>query len=56
MPAKVLTTGPTLTDEKVDEILTRYRPLDDPLLVVLRHLQAQITAQAARIEVLEAAA
>lgn len=55
MPAKVLTTGPTLTDEKVDEILTRYRPLDDPLLVVLRHLQAQITELRIRIVALEAA-
>ena len=56
MPAKVLTTGPTLADEKVDEILSRYRPVPEQVLVLLRNLQAQITAQDARIQDLEEAA
>ena len=55
MPAKVLMTGPTLTDEQLDAALVALPPLNDNILAVFRHLQAQITELRIRIVALEAA-
>lgn len=53
MPAKVLTNGPTLTDEQIDKSTVALPPVPDNVLVLLRHLQAQVTALTARVEELE---
>jgi len=55
MPAAVLTTGPTLTDEQVDQVALALPPVPDNAWVLIRHLQDQITALGSRIADLEAA-
>lgn len=54
MPAKSLTNGPTLTDSQVDAAGLTLAPVPDNVMVLLRHLQAQVTALTARVEDLEA--
>lgn len=53
MPAKVLTTGETLTDEQVDAAASTLPPLPDNVLIYVRHLQDQVTALTERVEALE---
>ncbi|MGI9121205.1 MAG: hypothetical protein ACR2G7_13995 [Acidimicrobiales bacterium] len=55
MAATTLTTGPTLTDEQVNDALVTLPPLPDNVMVLLRHQQAQINALTTRIETLEGA-
>lgn len=42
MPPKVLTNDPNLTDAQLNEALEKLPPLDDNVLMVLRHLNARI--------------
>ena len=52
MPPKILEQKP-LTDEQVDKYLGNRWPLDEKVVVVLRNMQAQITALESRIAALE---
>jgi hypothetical protein len=54
MPAEVLTTTPTLTDDQVDAAMDKLPPLPDNVAVIVRHLQAQVTDLTARVAALEA--
>ncbi len=54
MPAEILTTGPSLTDEQVDKAATDLPPVPDNVKIHLRHLQDQVTALTERVEALEA--
>lgn len=53
MPSKILTTGPSLTDEQVDQAASKLPPVADNVKLHLRHLQDQVTALTTRIEALE---
>ena len=53
MPAKVLTTSPLTTDEEVDRAIGLLPVLPDNVLVVVRHLQHQITALETRVADME---
>ena len=44
MPSKVTTTNQLTTDAAVDAAVAKLPPLPDNVLVIVRHLQAQITA------------
>jgi hypothetical protein len=54
MPAKILTQRPAMSDEQVDDALVRLPPLPANAMVVVTHLQDQITALTARVVELEA--
>lgn len=53
MPTNVLTAG-ALTEDEVDEAMRTLPPLPDNVLVIVRHLQAQVTTLTARVATLEA--
>jgi hypothetical protein len=55
MAATALTTGPTLTDQQVNDAMVALPPLPENVLLVLRHQQAQLDALTARIEAVEEA-
>lgn len=56
MPAEVLTRPtPPLTDSQVNAAMNSLPPLHDNVKVIVQHLQAQITALAARVADLEGA-
>jgi hypothetical protein len=55
MPAKILTQRPAMSDQKVDKALELLGPLPDNVMVVVTHLQDQITALTTRVEELESA-
>jgi hypothetical protein len=48
-----LTTEVPIDGEAVDRALLRFAPLDPAVLLVVRHLQAQIDALSVRVEALE---
>lgn len=54
MPAKVLTTGAVLTDAQVNAAVAALPPLPDNVLVLVRHLNAQVAALTVRVSALEA--
>jgi hypothetical protein len=53
MPPKVLTTGPVLADEEVDEAGATLPPVPDNVVVLLKNLQQQISDLTDRVEALE---
>jgi hypothetical protein len=52
MAPKVLSTNQLTTDTAVDSAIAHLPPIDDSVLVVVRNLQAQITALTARVTLL----
>jgi hypothetical protein len=55
VPAEMINRpNPPLSDQQVDDALVKLPPLPDNVLVLLRHLQAQINDLTDRIAVLEA--
>ena len=54
MAATVLTTNQLTTDAAVDTAMVELPPLPDNVLVIVRHLQRQITALETRVAALEA--
>lgn len=53
MRSKTLTTTQPTDGEHVDRALLQFPPLDPAVLLVVRFLQAQLDALAARVETLE---
>jgi hypothetical protein len=52
MAAKVLTTNQLTSDAAVDAAVATLPPLPDNVLLIVRNLQAQITALSARVTAL----